>query len=548
MNHAIILISLSLLTFTFADLCTKCYKSDTEGTWIFYLSPKTYPRDLFNSNIRCGHPQPNAPKLPVHVPIDDPKEIQVTFSSPNNFNIYDYSENGWWTMIYSIGFWGRTPNYEFFGQFSFDQKQNNTDFYDCKSICGKIVDSWYIDRSTGKIGCFYGRKIKLFEDEYDEEEEEEIQNYKHKKENNNLDDIKYEDLKFLVDKINMQTDKSWTAIINEEYAGKTLKTLLNLISRNPLPNTPSLQNIINYLKPSEQLILPKSSYFLKDFSESLKHSGFVIDTSDPLLKYWYMHIDDIPDSAIPKNWDWRNVNGISYINPTRSQGKCGSCYILGSLSVIESRVRIATKNLLVPNLSSQQLLSCSFYSEGCKGGEAILVGKFGMDFEYISNDCFPYTANAAKCKYQCFNTGIARIGAAFASYIGDYKESPEMNEKRIMKEVRARGPITVGIVSPLLLRYYNSGIIACNDLLLPRESLSETEEEILRRIKEGFRPVEHLVVLAGWGETEKKEKYWIIQNSWGEKYGDNGYFLLKRGGNECAIETDAVALYPKIIY
>ena len=90
-----------------------------------------------------------------------------------------------------------------------------------------------------------------------------------------------------------------------------------------------------------------------------------------------MHIDDIPDSAIPKSLAWRTVNGVSYMSPTHSQGKCGSCYLLGSLSVIASRVRVATKNLLVPNLSSQQLLSCSFYSDGFTGGEALLVVKIG---------------------------------------------------------------------------------------------------------------------------------------------------------------------------
>eukprot|EP00826_Nyctotherus_ovalis_P002900 TRINITY_DN10583_c0_g3_i1.p1 TRINITY_DN10583_c0_g3~~TRINITY_DN10583_c0_g3_i1.p1 ORF type:complete len:544 (-),score=121.28 TRINITY_DN10583_c0_g3_i1:145-1776(-) len=527
-----------------ADLCTKCYRADTEGTWFFHLSSDTYEPNVFNSRIHCGHEQPNSPNSPEQIQLRRPREVQVTFSSPNNFHIDDYFEDGWWTMLYNIGFWARTPGYEFFGFFGYRHRKNSDEFYDCVSHCDRIVGSWYTDRSTGRIGCFYGKKVKLFEEELELESSRKAEDVY-----DELDKIKYEDLAFLVDKINSQTEKLWTATLNEEFIGKTLDNLWGLIRRRPVKkdlSVPSLQSIINYLKAPQSFAADKSLYYYKDFAESLRKTGIYVDTSDPVLQYWYTHVDDIPDSALPRNWDWRNISGISYMSPVRSQGKCGSCYILGSLNVIESRVRIATKNAIKPKLSPQQILSCSFYSEGCKGGEAMSVGKFGMDFSYISDDCFPYKETEKKCEYSCWDGGKAKIGAAFAAYVGDYKESPEMNEARIMKEVRARGPVTVGIISPFMLRYYKSGIIACDSTLLPSSNLSESETEIFKRIREGFRPVEHLVVVAGWGETDKGEKYWVVQNTWGEKYGDKGYFLLKRGANECAIETDAVALYPKI--
>jgi len=546
MKYFCILLLISIWSTIKADLCTKCYKTDAEGTWIFRLSSDTYEPNIFTPEIHCGHSQPNSPKTLKPIELKKPREVQVTMKAPNIFSLNDYFEDGWWTMIYSTGFWARTPGYEFFGLFGYKYRNTSDEFYDCISFCDRTVGSWYTDRSTGKIGCFYAKKIKLFE----EEEEEMIFNEGTADEvTKKLEDIKYEDLAFLVDKINSQTDKTWTATLNKDYIGKTLNHLWSLIRRRPVTktlNVPSLQNIIDYLKSPIRHESEKSTYFYKDFIKSVKNTGIDVDTSDPLLKYWYMHPDDIPDSALPKNWDWRNISGVSYMSPVKSQGKCGSCFILGSLNTIESRVRIATKNAIQPYLSSQQILSCSSYSEGCTGGEAITVGKFGMDFNYINNDCFPYTQQESKCKYECWGDKSMRIGAVFAAYVGDYKESLEMTEKNMMKEIRARGPITVGIISPIMLRYYKSGIIACNTILLPSANLSETETETFRRIKEGFRPVEHLVVIAGWGETDKGEKYWIMQNTWGEKYGDNGYFLLKRGANECAIETDAVVLYPKI--
>ena len=83
----------------------------------------------------------------------------------------------------------------------------------------------------------------------------------------------------------------------------------------------------------------------------------------------------------------------------------------------------------------------------------------------------------------------------------------------IMKEVRARGPVTIGILTPPYLLYYKSGVTGCRGLLLPKVGLTETQGEVLRRIREGFRPVEHLVTVVGWGKTENGEKYWITQNT-----------------------------------
>ena len=91
--------------------------------------------------------------------------------------------------------------------------------------------------------------------------------------------------------------------------------------------------------------------------------------------------------------------------------------------------------------------------------------------------------------------------------------SPDMNEKNMMKEIRARGPITIGVLVPPLLYYYKTGIIDCTDILLPKADLSESEGETLRRIRDGFRPVEHLVSIVGWGETPAGAKYWIVQNT-----------------------------------
>ena len=45
----------------------------------------------------------------------------------------------------------------------------------------------------------------------------------------------------------------------------------------------------------------------------------------------------------------------------------------------------------------------------------------------------------------------------------------------------------------------------------------------------------HSVLITGWG-VENGTKYWTVQNSYGEKWGENGYFRIRRGTNEAGIE------------
>lgn len=57
----------------------------------------------------------------------------------------------------------------------------------------------------------------------------------------------------------------------------------------------------------------------------------------------------------------------------------------------------------------------------------------------------------------------------------------------------------------------------------------------------------HAIKLIGWGvDKETGEKYWTVANSWGSAWGENGFFRIARGVNECGIEDEIVAGIPNL--
>ena len=67
-------------------------------------------------------------------------------------------------------------------------------------------------------------------------------------------------------------------------------------------------------------------------------------------------------------------------------------------------------------------------------------------------------------------------------------------------------------------------------------------------IVDRFNPLQltnHAVLVVGYGvDGETGLKYWVVENSWGEDWGEKGFFRIRRGTDECAIESMAVEAFP----
>nr|KAG5711311.1 hypothetical protein BaRGS_006008 [Batillaria attramentaria] len=211
------------------------------------------------------------------------------------------------------------------------------------------------------------------------------------------------------------------------------------------------------------------------------------------------------------------------------QASCGSCYAFASMAMNEARVRIMTNNTKQPVFSPQDIVDCSEYSQGCAGGFPYLIGgKYAEDFGLVLESDNPYKGkDLNECKTPA---SAKRHYSTKYEYVGGYYGA--CNEPLMRQNLYENGPIAVGFEVLKDFMNYKGGIYHHTGL------------------GDGFAPFEltnHAVLVVGYGEDKDTgEQFWIVKNSWGEKWGEQGFFRIRRGTDECAFESMAVQSTPII--
>ena len=249
---------------------------------------------------------------------------------------------------------------------------------------------------------------------------------------------------------------------------------------------------------------------------------------------------------LPKHFVWSNVAGVNYLTKNLNQHVpqyCGSCWAHGAMSALADRIKIANgPNANTPdvNLAIQFILNCGAEVAGsCHGGSATGAYQFVKDSGFVPFDtCLTYEACSAESsegscsagdtsRYECTPRNTCRTCSTFSDMggfcsevdefpnatIGEYGEVA--GEKAIMAEVYARGPVAAGIDANPLDQYVG-GVITDTPAY----------------------EINHIVSIVGWGETKKGVKYWVVRNSWGEYWGEMGYFRIARGVKALGIEDE----------
>ncbi|XP_047968604.1 ervatamin-B-like [Salvia hispanica] len=198
---------------------------------------------------------------------------------------------------------------------------------------------------------------------------------------------------------------------------------------------------------------------------------------------------------VPHRLDWRNYNVVTAIeNQVVNQGECGCCWAFSAVAAIESIVAIRSGKLT--QLSEQHILDCNYEHDGCDGGTIDHAFEFVRKNGGLASDIdYPYTAIQGKCSNN--------KPSSLSINITGFSAVPPNNEKALLKTV-ANQPIAV-YIDASTLRFYKSGVLTG---------------------KCGTR-LNHGVVIVGYGK-EDGVKFWLVKNSWGTGWGENGYIKLKR--------------------
>jgi len=259
-----------------------------------------------------------------------------------------------------------------------------------------------------------------------------------------------------------------------------------------------------------------------------------------------LQISPIPSSYtkaedLPMNFDWRMKDGVNYVTPTLNQHiptYCGACWAFAPLSMMSDRIKIARKAAWPEIvLSPQVLLNCAKQLAkpmGCHGGFFTKTMDYLHKIGLPDQTCAPYEAvehactPMAKCK-NCFHNGTCVAVSKPTTY--KTAEWGEVHgENSMMAEIFHRGPIACQTAVSQEFLDYSGGIF---------------------EDKTGEMRIRHVVEIVGWGAEPAEHghepiKYWIGRNSWGNYWGENGFFRIARGNNNLNIEHECVWGVPVI--
>jgi hypothetical protein len=188
--------------------------------------------------------------------------------------------------------------------------------------------------------------------------------------------------------------------------------------------------------------------------------------------------------------DWRNVNGKNYITRAWNQGSCNACVSFATVGVIEANLRIQTNN---PNLEvalSEAHLNFCRRNAGCRLGWGFSSGlKWAMEKGIPDDDCHPWSSRST-CAQRCSDW------AKRAVRIKNYGIHRTLEERKAAVE---RGPVIGGIYLFSDFASYSGGIYRKTPSAKPLGM--------------------HAIVVIGYDD---REGCWIIKNSFGRKWGDDG--------------------------
>lgn len=181
---------------------------------------------------------------------------------------------------------------------------------------------------------------------------------------------------------------------------------------------------------------------------------------------------------------------------------------------IEGSWQIATGQLA--SLSAQQFVDCSSSprtNQGCHGGNFVYAAEYAVKNGICNEASYQYSAREGACQ-----ASTCRVVVPHRGILG-YKTVDPKDERALMEAV-GKQPVGCSIsANSQVFQLYKGGVLS----------------------KQCGIQINHAVLIVGYG-ADRGQVYWLIKNSWGDKWGEGGYVRFARGipgSGECGIKTYA---------
>lgn len=230
--------------------------------------------------------------------------------------------------------------------------------------------------------------------------------------------------------------------------------------------------------------------------EHYKGGVFVMPSSES-------NIQNRATSQYVNEWDWRSRHGKNWMTEVKNQGRCGSCWAFAAVGALEAYINLYYNNKIDYNLSEEEIISCT--NNGCGGGFENDVYDYVKTSGIIDEESLSYVAYERNCN----DRDHSSQDSVFIEDYDFYVTSAVVEDS--LKKHLLRTPTTIGITSwnhVMVLAGFKT--VTAGDTIY--NGYSSEHDTIV------VDPIRHFDLIG--------RSAWLIKNSWGENWGNNGYGYL----------------------
>lgn len=224
---------------------------------------------------------------------------------------------------------------------------------------------------------------------------------------------------------------------------------------------------------------------------------------------------EVEQVGLPFSFDWRDHGGVSPVEDQIDNAcKCSSAF--ATIGMIEGVMIVDSGTEY--DFSEEHAKECPAISQwrpndhSCYGGDSMrVVNLYAMEGMVLEEDGNPYMP----CPTFCDGSVVPVMRVSGWYSINGYGSPHPL---LLQEYIYNYGPIYTMLDERCLIGY--TGGIIPNNVIAPN--------------------ADHAAVIVGWNNTDS---YWICKNSWGDTWGEDGYFRIEYGANVVGSHSSVIASY-----